>query len=137
VERTEQTGSTRRAVKAAVVRGDRVLLVTEQRASGGLFWTLPGGGIEQGETLAECLRREMREELRCDCTVGDRLGSCRYTHSNHPATSTYLIHEATLAGVPSPNPLEGVVGCGWYHPRDLPPRTLDPIRDAVGDLLTG
>lgn len=33
------------------------------------FWTLPGGRIEQGETSAETMLREMREELLVDVEI--------------------------------------------------------------------
>jgi 8-oxo-dGTP pyrophosphatase MutT (NUDIX family) len=34
------------------------------------FWTLPGGRIEQGETSAETMLREMREELLVEVEIG-------------------------------------------------------------------
>ncbi len=47
----------------------RVLLL--RRASGttaGGGWCLPGGKVEYGETLAEAVRGEVREETGLDCT---------------------------------------------------------------------
>jgi ADP-ribose pyrophosphatase YjhB (NUDIX family) len=46
-------------VRAAVFRGDELLLVKE-RATG--FWTLPGGFADIGESAAEAIAREVREE---------------------------------------------------------------------------
>jgi ADP-ribose pyrophosphatase YjhB (NUDIX family) len=50
---------------AVLIEGDRILLV-EQRvaesATRGRAWSLPGGTLEPGETLAECLIREVKEE---------------------------------------------------------------------------
>jgi ADP-ribose pyrophosphatase YjhB (NUDIX family) len=51
-------------VRAAVFRGDEILLVRE--ASDGL-WTLPGGWVDLGESPAEAARREVKEESGFDC----------------------------------------------------------------------
>lgn len=38
------------------------------------FWEFAGGKVEDGEDDEQALRRELREELRVEATVGDRLG---------------------------------------------------------------
>jgi 8-oxo-dGTP diphosphatase len=50
------------AVSAAIIRGDRVLVVRRARAPAHGVFTLPGGVVEAGETLAEAVMREVREE---------------------------------------------------------------------------
>ena len=49
-------------VGAVIVDGDRVLLVQRGREPMKGRWTLPGGGLELGETLAEGVVREVQEE---------------------------------------------------------------------------
>ncbi len=50
------------AVSAAIIRGDRILIVRRGRAPARDIYTLPGGVVEAGETLFEAAMREVREE---------------------------------------------------------------------------
>ena len=54
------------AVSAAIIRKDRVLLVRRARPPALGLFTLPGGAVEAGETLAAAVRREIREETGLD-----------------------------------------------------------------------
>ena len=51
------------AVSAAVFRQGRVLIVRRARAPLIGHFSLPGGGVEVGETLAAALARELMEEV--------------------------------------------------------------------------
>ena len=48
----------------------RVLLVERGRAPGIGLWTVPGGKVEPGETLAQAISREVREETGLVVEVG-------------------------------------------------------------------
>jgi ADP-ribose pyrophosphatase YjhB (NUDIX family) len=50
------------AVSAAVFRGGKVLVVRRARPPAHGLFTLPGGGVEAGETLVEAVVREVEEE---------------------------------------------------------------------------
>jgi 8-oxo-dGTP diphosphatase len=50
------------AVSAAIFRDDRVLIVRRARPPAHGLYTLPGGGVELGETLEQAIIREVREE---------------------------------------------------------------------------
>jgi 8-oxo-dGTP diphosphatase len=50
------------AVSAAIFRDGRVLIVRRRRAPAQGIYTLPGGGVELGETLEDAVIREVREE---------------------------------------------------------------------------
>lgn len=47
------------------------ILLSDERRFGKKFTKFPGGGLEMGEGLKECLKREFKEELDIDITVGD------------------------------------------------------------------
>ena len=71
-------------VAAAVTLRDGRVLVAQRKAEdmlGGL-WEFPGGKREAGESLPECLTREMREELGVEVQVGEMLTVVKhaYTH---------------------------------------------------------
>ena len=56
--------------QAAIIRGQRVLLIQHrEHASGHAYWLLPGGGMEDGETEIQCVQREVYEETHLDVTV--------------------------------------------------------------------
>lgn len=50
------------AVSAAIIRDGRVLVTQRARGPALGVWTMPGGVVEAGETLAEALIREIKEE---------------------------------------------------------------------------
>lgn len=58
-------------VTAAVIRRSGRILICQRPAgkSCGLLWEFPGGKLEPGETTAQCLEREIREELGASVTV--------------------------------------------------------------------
>jgi mutator protein MutT len=59
-------------VTAAVIERNGRLLVTRRQKGVHLegFWEFPGGKCDEGESLRDCLMRELREELAVDAAVG-------------------------------------------------------------------
>jgi 8-oxo-dGTP diphosphatase len=70
----------RQSVTAAIIEeGGRVLIARRKkgdRCEG--RWEFPGGKVEPGETPEESLKRELREEMGIDVTVGEQLCVCPF-----------------------------------------------------------
>jgi ADP-ribose pyrophosphatase YjhB (NUDIX family) len=62
------------AVGAVIVRDGRLLLIQRGHGIGAGRWSLPGGRVEAGETLAVALAREIREETGLTASIGRLCG---------------------------------------------------------------
>ena len=58
------------------------ILIDKRKLEGtmGGLWEFPGGKIEAGETVVDCIVREIREELAIDITVSEHLMSIEHTY---------------------------------------------------------
>ena len=61
-------------VGAICVRDGRLLVVQRGRGAGIGKWSVPGGHLEPGETLAAAVAREVAEETGLTVTVGPLVG---------------------------------------------------------------
>ena len=83
------------SVKGVVIRGDKVILLRNERDE----WELPGGKLEVSEPPERCLAREIEEELRLEIEPETMLDSWLYTivPDVHVLVLTYGCREAALA----------------------------------------
>ncbi len=89
-------------IGVAVIWNDEKQILIDRRlpqgAMGGL-WEFPGGKIEIGETIEECIKREIAEELGIEIAVGEHLITIDHTYTHLRVTLT-VHHSQHLAGVP-------------------------------------
>ena len=75
-------------VTAAVIRQDGKVLIAQRPLQGmlGGLWEFPGGKREAGETLAECLRREIKEELGVEIEIGQPVVTINHSYTHFKIT---------------------------------------------------
>lgn len=126
-------------VGAVVVEDDRVLLVQRGQPPLAGEWSLPGGGVEVGETLAAALQREVFEETGLIVAVGPIVDVLDRIHPDdqgrvefHYVLVDYLC--SVVGG--SLQPESDAADARWVRTADLSayrlqPITLDVIAKAV------
>jgi mutator protein MutT len=116
------------AAIAVVIRDGKILVC--QRVDGdhlGGYWEFPGGKCEDGETLEECIRRELLEEVNIEARPVTRLGVIDHDYPNaqvrlHPFL---CVHEAR-----EPELLE-CQAARWIDPHDLPKYEFPPANETL------
>ncbi|QCK86270.1 NUDIX domain-containing protein [Phreatobacter aquaticus] len=123
------------AVSTAVIREGRVLLAARANAPGAGLYSLPGGVVEIGETLAEAAARELMEEVEVtaapvglcgarDIIVRDAEGLV----SRHFVVVTFAARWIAGEGVLSPEASD-IRWVSASEARDLP--TTEGLHDAL------
>lgn len=129
-----------RVVSAAVVVADsagRKRMLLTQRAPTASYpfkWVTPGGKVEPGETDADALYREMREECGQAAIVWLGDDEPIYVHEMKSsrtdsvvAVRCYLVRTSPLARF---YPMDGTIGVGWFDADTIAGVDLGPADDA-------
>ena len=67
---------------AVVIKGEQILMI-HRHNHGEEYWVLPGGGMENGESVEEAAIRELKEETTIDASVKSKLTEFTDTKGDH------------------------------------------------------
>ncbi|MGQ0832118.1 MAG: NUDIX hydrolase [Microthrixaceae bacterium] len=118
------------AVAAVVVDDDRLLLVRRGRGPAAGFWSVPGGRVELGETLAEAVTRELREETGLEGVCGPLLGWVE--RIGDPEHFVILDFEVTLVGDDELTAGDDAAEAEWVALYDVTER---PLVEGLAEFL--
>ncbi len=79
------------SVGAIVVHDGSLLLVRRGHGPAAGQWSVPGGRIEWGETIAEAVVREVLEETGLECVCGELLGWVEIIDDDHTAPEHHFV----------------------------------------------
>ncbi len=105
-------------VTAGMIWNDAGQLLIAQRPLEGLLgglWEFPGGKQEADETLPECLRRELQEELAIDVEVGELFTVVQHGFTHFKIT----LHAFSCRYVSGDPQRVGVRDWAWVRPDEL------------------
>lgn len=82
-------------VTAAIIRQNDRILICKRGAGGScaFLWEFPGGKLEVGETLEECLIRECKEELEIDIAIKCIFAETTYKYPDREIAFTFFTAE--------------------------------------------
>lgn len=126
--------TTHKQIGVAVINNQQgQILIDRRRQSGemGGLWEFPGGKIEPGETVEECIRREVKEELDIEIAVGDRLTTISHTYKTFNVT--LYVHDCQyISGEPRPIECEEI---HWVEPDQMNQYQFPQANSQIVNLL--
>jgi 8-oxo-dGTP diphosphatase len=111
--------------------GGRLLLIKRGHEPGAGLWSLPGGRIEPGETDAEALVREMREETGLTVEPGPLIGRVRRPGIGGSVLDIRDYAATVIGGTLTPG--DDAADARWAHARDL---NVLPLTEGLAEILT-
>jgi len=112
--------------QGAIVHEHQLLLIQHrEHASGRSYWVIPGGGLEEGESEEECVRREMLEETGLEVVVERLLlEEPDLRGGDYRRRKTYLCRVVGGEAAPGYEPeldvsdIYGIVAVKWFDLRE-------------------
>lgn len=123
-------------VVAAVIERDGRYLITQRRPAAvlPLLWEFPGGRVEEGETDASALEREVRHRLGVDVNVGSMISFVSHPYERY-VVDLYL-YECRIKNEGEPSP-RAVHAYKWVTSAEFDQHPFTPADEASMSKLLG
>ncbi len=105
-------------IGVAVILNDSQEILIDRRPINGLLgglWEFPGGKIEENETIVDCIKREIKEELDIEIEVGEHLMTLDHVYTHFKVTLNVHLCQH-LSGEPKPIECDEI---RWVNLQDL------------------
>ena len=122
-------------VSAGIIICNHKILIAQRIRGKSLeyMWEFPGGKLEDGETLPQCLKREISEELGLDITVGKFFMTSEYRYEFGTIQLNAFFAESPTLQIDKLNAHEDY---RWVSPRELKNYTFAPADIPIVEKLS-
>jgi ADP-ribose pyrophosphatase YjhB (NUDIX family) len=117
----------------AVIQAGQVLLTKREDFE---VWCLPGGHVEEGETLAQAARREVSEETGLEVELTRLVGIYSRPHWGEGSIHIVVFAAEPMGGELRPA-VEEVIEARYFSPEALPEDLMRDHRQRILDALEG
>lgn len=126
--------NTVKTIGCGIVRDEQGRLLISRRKADqhlGGFWEFPGGKLKADETIEEAVRRELKEELNIDVSVGKCLHTKEFSYPDRTVRLSFYLCQ-WLEGQPENRE---VCEHRWVFSAELPSFPFPPANDDLIQLL--
>ncbi|MBK8253786.1 MAG: (deoxy)nucleoside triphosphate pyrophosphohydrolase [Polyangiaceae bacterium] len=122
-------------VVAAVIEQDGRYLITQRRPNAvlPLMWEFPGGKVEDGETDAQALKREVQHRLGVEISAGQLISFVSHPYEKY-TVDLYLYECLITGGDPQP---KAVHAFKWVTSAEFDQHPFTPADEASMNKLLG
>jgi 8-oxo-dGTP diphosphatase len=115
--------------------GENILLINHSGITASNFWSPPGGGVNFGESVEQCLKREFLEETGLSVDVMDFLFACELVRPPLHAIELFFKVQATGGHLRkgtdpepgSPSIIKELTFMAWHEIESLPSEQIHGI----------
>jgi len=130
----EETTLIHKVIGAAIIWNESGQILIDRRLPGGSsggLWEFPGGKLEPGETIEECVLREIKEELAIEIAIEQHFQTIDHYYKDLRVT-LHFYHCRHLSGLPQPLESEEI---RWVTLAEMDQFTFPTANQKVIDCL--